>query len=384
MENLDPDKIRSAIDSLLKDDGPLRAIYDSAQTVEQLVKLTRNLMQAVESTQRDLADLRLMHESTLDHATNVENELEEKNARITELTQKLRKYLPDALYDQVMGGRLEAESPHQRKRLTILFSDIVGFTTLTDHLEPEMLSELLNSYLDAMAELVNKWGGVIDKFIGDAVMVFFGDRDGANIQLETEKCVLMALEMQQQMSLLRQRWSESGLPGDLRMRIGINTGYCTLGNFGSEKRMDYTIIGGQVNAASRLEHLAPPGGILISGSTYLLVKDKLECLPRGVVALKGIHHELDTYEVIRQHDVNSPCTYLDETEHGFQLRALHFDKTTASRIEREELRVACQRALQIIESLDADSPDCFAADEAPDPAPQLEPASEEVSGQDSQ
>ena len=199
-----------------------------------------------------------------------------------------------------------------------------------------------------------------------------------------EKCVLMALEMQQQMSLLRQRWSESGLPGDLRMRIGINTGYCTLGNFGSEKRMDYTIIGGQVNAASRLEHLAPPGGILISGSTYLLVKDKLECLPRGSVALKGIHHELDTYEVIRQHDVNSPCTYLDETEHGFQLRALHFDKTTASRIEREELRVACQRALQIIESLDADSHDSFAADEAPDPAPQLEPASEEVSGQDSQ
>ena len=130
MENLDPDKIRSAIDSLLKDDVPLRAIYDSAQTVEQLIKLTRNLMQAVESTQRDLADLRLMHESTLDHATNVENELEEKNARITELTQKLRKYLPDALYDQVMGGRLEAESPHQRKRLTILFSDIVGFTTL--------------------------------------------------------------------------------------------------------------------------------------------------------------------------------------------------------------------------------------------------------------
>jgi len=355
VDDVSLDKVRSSLDSLLQDNSPVRAINNSAQSVEQLIGLTRSLVGAVDATLRELADLRLIHESTLEHATEVENELEEKNARITELTQKLRKYLPDALYDRVMGGHLEAESPHQRKRLTILFSDIVGFTTLTDHLEPEMLSALLNSYLDAMAGLVNKWGGVIDKFIGDAVMVFFGDKEGADIQLETEKCVLMALEMQQQMSLLRQRWSEKGLPGDLRMRIGINTGYCTLGNFGSEKRMDYTIIGGQVNAASRLEHQAPPGGILISGSTYLLVKDKLECLPRGSVALKGIHHEVETYEVIRQRDDSSPCAYLDETEQGFQLRAVHFNRSTASRIECEELRIACLRALQIIEATVSDT-----------------------------
>lgn len=354
MDDAELDTVTSTIDRLLESQAPLRAFQEGAQVIEQLLGHLRTLRQHVEATRRELADLRLIHESTVEHATEVENELEQKNARITELTFKLRKYLPEALYDQVMDGQLEAESPHQRKRLTILFSDIVEFTTLTDNLEPETLSEILNTYFDAMAGLVNKWGGVIDKFIGDAVMVFFGDKKGADFQLETEKCVLMALEMQQQMTLLRQRWADNGLPGDLRIRIGINTGYCTLGNFGSEKRMDYTIVGGQVNAASRLEHLAPPGGILISDSTYLLVKDKVECIPRGPVALKGIHHPVETYEVLRQKDAGSARVFLDESERGFHLRSLRFDRSTASAIERAELRRACQRALQLLQESDPD------------------------------
>jgi len=343
------------VSDLLETQAPLSAFEEGARWMKQMISHMRNLKQLLEQTHRELADLRLMHESTIEHATEIENELEHKNARITELTYRLRKYLPEALYDQVMDGQLESGGPHLRKRLTILFSDIVEFTTLTDHLEPEMLSEILNSYFDSMAGLVNKWGGVIDKFIGDAVMVFFGDKAGSDFKIETEKCVLLAIEMQQQMTLLRQRWADDGLLGDWRIRIGINTGYCTLGSFGSEKRMDYTIIGGQVNAASRLEHMAPPGGILISGSTHLLVADRIECLPRGAVTLKGIHQPVDTFEVVRERDSAAHRAFLDESERGFHLRSVRFDHATASRIERAELRLACQRALQILQETESDS-----------------------------
>ena len=111
-------------------------------------------------------------------------------------------------------------------------------------------------------------------------------------------CVQMAIAMQRRVGELAQEWRDSGIETPFQCRIGIHTGYCTVGNFGSDDRMDYTMVGGTVNLASRLEHEAPPGGVLISFETYALVKDKVRCQERGHVQVKGIAQPVATYAVV--------------------------------------------------------------------------------------
>jgi class 3 adenylate cyclase len=111
-------------------------------------------------------------------------------------------------------------------------------------------------------------------------------------------CVEMAIAMQKRVGELTHEWADLGIATPLRCRIGIHTGYCTVGNFGSDDRMDYTMIGGTVNLASRLEHEAPPGGVLLSFETYALVKDKVRCEERGQVQVKGLPQPVATYAVV--------------------------------------------------------------------------------------
>lgn len=182
--------------------------------------------------------------------------------------------------------------------MTIFFSDIKDFTEITDSIESEALSSLLNSYLNEMSEIALRYGGTIDKFVGDAIMIFFGDPETKGGKEDALACVLMAIEMRERMKHLQRQWEEEGLSRKLQIRIGINTGHCTVGNFGSEDRLDYTIIGGQVNLASRLESSAEPDQILISQETYALVKDKIACEKKGEIKVKGIAYPVQTYHVV--------------------------------------------------------------------------------------
>src|SRR6185295_14197620 len=197
-----------------------------------------------------------------------EESLAEKSTALESLSNKLAKYLAPQVYDSIFAGRQDVKIASHRKKLTICFSDIAGFTETTDRMESEELTQLLNHYLTEMSRIALDYGATIDKYVGDAIVMFFGDPESRGIKEDALACVTMALAMQGRMCELAQVWRDAGMETPLRCRIGIHTGYCTVGNFGSEDRMDYTIIGGAVNLASRLEHEAQPGTVLISYETF--------------------------------------------------------------------------------------------------------------------
>ena len=240
--------------------------------------------------------------------------------KIEELTTKLSKYLSPQVYQSIFSGKQNVKIEAYRKKLTIFFSDIKGFTEITDRLEPEVLSLLLNSYLNEMSKIALKYGGTIDKFIGDAILIFFGDPESKGDKEDAKACVLMALEMRERMKYLRKLWEDQGISNPLDIRIGINTGYCNVGNFGSEDRLDYTIIGGEVNLASRLESSAEIGQILISDETYALIKKDIFCEKKDKINVKGIAHKIQTYQVIVSNkSLVRKNMFISENYDGFNL-----------------------------------------------------------------
>ena len=138
-----------------------------------------------------------------------------------------------------------------------------------------------------MSSIALEYGATIDKFIGDAIMLFFGDPETKGAREDATACVTMAIAMQQRMRDLQAEWRERGQEHVFQLRIGINTGYCTVGNFGSDERVDYTIIGNEVNLASRLQTHADLGGILLAHETYALVKDSVLTEETGTITVKG-------------------------------------------------------------------------------------------------
>jgi PAS domain S-box-containing protein len=243
---------------------------------------------------RDVS-VRKMAEAQIEEANS---ELAEKNQQLEALSAKLAKYLSRQVYDSIFEGRTEVRVESYRKLLTVFFSDIQGFTDLTDMLEAETISELLNEYLSEMSAIATRFGGTIDKFIGDGMMIFFGDPETRGSNVDAVSCAHMAIAMRARVQDLCREWVSKGVQQPLHVRMGINTGYCTVGNFGSEDRLDYTIVGGQVNAAARLEANAAADQILVSHQTWALIKDEVRCDPVGEIKVKGIAHPLLTYEVV--------------------------------------------------------------------------------------
>jgi class 3 adenylate cyclase len=224
-------------------------------------------------------------------------ELEQQRSRLEGLSQQLAKYLPPQIHQALFAGKYDTQITTQRKKLTVFFSDIKDFTRIAESLQPESLTEYLNEYFSEMTEIALSHGATIDKYIGDAVMLFFGDPDTKGVKEDARACVEMALQMQARMLVLQRRWKERGFENPFVIRIGINTGYCNVGNFGSEQRLSYTIIGGEVNVAQRLEANSDPGGILISHETYVQVDDMVEVEVRQSVSLKGIDRHIKTYAI---------------------------------------------------------------------------------------
>jgi len=225
-------------------------------------------------------------------------ELELKRQTQELLSQQLAKYLPPQIMSALLSGTYQSKVATQRKKLTVFFSDIRDFTATSDLLQPEALTDYLNEYFSEMTAIAMAHGATIDKYIGDAMMVFFGDPESKGHQADAQACVLMAMAMQERMKELAVRWKNKGFENPFVIRIGINTGYCNVGNFGSDQRLSYTIIGGEVNLAQRLESHSDPGGILMSYETYCYVQDLVEVEERQPVKMKGIARDVKTFAVL--------------------------------------------------------------------------------------
>ena len=296
---------------------------------------------------RDITERKQAEEAL--HLAN--KSLNQKNEQLEALSAKLAKYLSRQVYDSIFEGRTDVQIQSYRKELTVFFSDIQGFTDLTDRLEAEPLSELLNSYLGEMSQIADGRGGTIDKFIGDGIMIFFGDPETHGRKADALACVRMALEMRKRFVKLREGWHDLMGGTTLHVRMGINTGYCTVGNFGSEDRLDYTIVGGPVNAASRLESTADVDQIHISHETYMLIKDEIYCRPMGEIKVKGIAHELRTYEVIAPLDeLGTAGTPIHAESSGFHLQL----DPSALGANTDAARQALRDALAALESKPAE------------------------------
>ncbi len=272
--------------------------------------------------------------------------LKETNQQLEALSAKLAKYLSRQVYDSIFEGRTEVRVQSYRKELTVFFSDIQGFTELADQLEAERISGLLNSYLGEMSRIADECGGTIDKFIGDGVMIFFGDPETRGRKEDAVSCVRMALRMRDRIFEMRKDWEEQIGGARINVRMGINTGYCTVGNFGSEDRLDYTIVGGPVNTASRLEETAAPDQIQVSHATYLLIKDEIYCRPLGNVQLKGMAREVTTYEVVAELSALPDRDAIKVESEGFNLV---LDPTLLPASEAEAARQALREALAALE-----------------------------------
>lgn len=276
-----------------------------------------------------------------------EQDLTEKSNALAALSSKLAKYLAPQVYDSIFTGQQEVKIVSKRKKLTVCFSDLVGFTEITDKMESEDLTHLLNHYLTEMSKIALQYGATIDKYVGDAIVMFFGDPTTLGVKEDALACVQMAIAMQKRVGELAEDWRNSGIEVPLRCRIGIHTGYCTVGNFGSDDRMDYTMVGGTVNLASRLEHEAPPGGVLISFETYAHVKDDVRCEERGRVQVKGIAEPVATYAVIGlQQDLEKA-----DTRH----LKLELEVDRMSDGERKAAADALRHALGLLENEGQDS-----------------------------
>ena len=230
--------------------------------------------------------LRAEKEDLLDQKLRDQAIIEEKSMHLENIANRLAKYLSPQVYKSIFTEE-EASTTHKRKNLTVFFSDIVNFTDLSDTLEPEKLAQIINNYLSEMTTIALECGGTIDKFIGDAVMVFFGDPESLGEEEDALNCIEMALRMKARVEELREYWVRNGVKGGLDIRVGIATGHCTVGNFGSNQRMDYTALGGPVNISARLESKAPKNEILISDATHNLIKGKVETNYFDEIKLKG-------------------------------------------------------------------------------------------------
>jgi len=238
-------------------------------------------------------------------------------------------YVPEKVVQELVANPEKLQLGGEERVVTVLFSDVAGFTSISEQLTPHELVVLLNEYLTAMTDIVLKHGGIIDKYEGDAIMAEFGVPvsfpDHARAACQT------ALDMQQTLKVLRKKWKEEGRP-ELEARVGINTGNVIVGNMGSRDVFDYTVMGDNVNLGSRLEGANKAYGtkIMISEFTLEHVRDTFYTRPLDLIRVKGKTKPIEVFELLAARETNFADRFLeliDVYSHGIKAyRSQSWDK----------------------------------------------------------
>jgi class 3 adenylate cyclase len=223
-------------------------------------------------------------------------ELDTANESLASLPIKISRNLSP--YKSIFSGQKDVVIHTERKKLTIFFSNIMDFTAATERLQPDQITLARNEYLTEMSTIALAYGGTIDKFVNDAVLIFFGDPETKGDAEDARACFLMAIEMQHRIASLGAKWRNIGIENPLRVRMGINTGFCNVGTgFGSTDRINYTIIGAEANLAARLQSIAQPGHIVVSDETYAFIRDMVVAQALAPITMKGISREVIPYVI---------------------------------------------------------------------------------------
>jgi class 3 adenylate cyclase len=287
------------------------------ETINRLKEMIGARNKAYEELERANAALRDAKAKVEDYAQNLASRVDERTAELRKAKDELkrfnkgleakvkeqveqlrrydelRRYLSPKLSEIILSKGNTLEAAPKRKLMTIVFSDIRNFSSIAESLEAEELFTLLDRYLSEMTRIIYRYDGTLNKIIGDGLLVFFGDP--IPMEDHAERAVMMAVDMQKKAIQLKDEWLQYG--HDFGIGIGINTGYVTVGNIGSSIHRDYTVIGNQVNVASRLESLAKAGQILISRRTYSRTRNLVEVDPVGEIRVRGLRDPVATYQV---------------------------------------------------------------------------------------
>ncbi len=217
-----------------------------------------------------------------------------ENSRLSNIRYAFSRYVSPQLADNILSDPERIKLGGERRKATILFADIRGFTSMTERMKPEDVVDLLNTYLSGMSEIVFKYEGTLDKYIGDCVMAVFGAP--VSHDNDTERAIFTSVEMQNFVNEINEVRETRGLPS-VKIGIGMSTGEVIAGNMGSIDRMDYTVIGDVVNIASRLEGLAGPGQILVTKDVYNEIKYLVEGSFYDRLHVKGKEKPVEVYEI---------------------------------------------------------------------------------------
>ncbi|MFN8578763.1 MAG: adenylate/guanylate cyclase domain-containing protein [Candidatus Sericytochromatia bacterium] len=229
--------------------------------------------------------------------------LYEKVKNESDLRNNLQRYLPRNTVSKILDSKINLSLVGELQDCSILFADICGFTSISENISPQETVKLLNEYLTNMTKVIFSFNGSVDKFIGDGIMAVFGAPvSNPNHSLEA---TLAAVEMKNEIENLKKKFIEDFGIKDFNIRIAINSGQAIYGNVGSPQRMDFTVIGDSVNIASRMEKIAPEGGILISKSTYDKVREYINVKEWEPINIKGKKEAVKVYEVIELEKVST-------------------------------------------------------------------------------
>jgi len=232
--------------------------------------------------------------------------LKENERRVAELNRYLtesvlKRFLPPPMVERAAAGDLVLDLNPEPRLVTILFTDIVGFTRMSNQLQSRRIAQVLNEYLAAMTQAVFENGGTVDKFIGDAVMALYGAPQELPPDEQVRRALASARAMLRALEQLNLSWQERSLVGQngvepIRFRCGIHQGMAVVGMFGSKERSDYTAIGPSVNIAARLQEVACPNSILVSAEVAQYL-DQREILSEEMQSLKGIDEPVSTFMI---------------------------------------------------------------------------------------